>query len=77
MLSNIMEKLVEEQKNHNKMEEDYKPKELDTIGGNLEAWKWKTKVKKLKGQLKFQTEIADCAKEGLLLSEEENYRFRL
>jgi hypothetical protein len=43
-----MEKLVEEQKSHITHQEDYKPGELEKIGGNLEAWKWKSKVKKLK-----------------------------
>jgi hypothetical protein len=43
----------------------------------VQLWRIKRQVSKLKEKLKFQEEVATSAKEGLLLSEEENYRFRL
>jgi len=52
-LSSLLLTLIEEQKG--KAEDEEGLKNIDAVGGNLEVWKWKRKVKRLKEELKFQT----------------------
>ena len=45
--------------------------------GDIQEWKLMRKIKKLEERIQEYSHIAEYAKEGLMISEEENYQFRL
>ena len=52
-------------------------RETSSTDRGTDLWKLKKRCARLEEKLRFQTDISNCAKEELMRSEEENYKFRL